>query len=212
MLFIKRKWKFVALIAILAFLLYNSFYFQSLKEKQAGEAGKEFDAEQYAREFWDKLDKKIDKAADAGQFLKLFRWMPSEAIEKYSTKAKHVSSTHFFLLRGGGGVASVAEEGVFICLTEESTEPEILIATGLIFGAAVRNASGLVDSDDFPDSMNYNKASEEINNIVMKRVIPPFIEKAKEGSIVHFVGAAEIFEDEPQISPLRVVPVKLELE
>ncbi len=210
--FIKKKSKYIVLIAILIFLLHNSFYFQNLKEKRADEAKKKFDAEQYAGNFWDKLSRKLDEAADAEQFLTLFRLDPKKAIEKYSTKAKHVSSTHFFLLQGEGRLISATEEGVLICLTEAEAKPEILIATDLIFGAAVRNASGLVDSDDFPDSMNYNKVSEEINNIVMEQVIPPFKDKVKEGSIVHFVGAAEVFEGNPQISPLRVIPIKLELK
>jgi|SRR3972149_4576205 len=210
--FIKKKSKYIVLIAVLIFLLHNSFYFQNLKEKRADEAQKKFDAGKYARNFWDKLSSKLDEATDAKQFLTLFRMDPKEAIEKYSTKAKHVSSTHFFLLQGEGRLVSATEEGVLICLTETEANSEILIPTGLIFGAAIRNASGLVDSDNFPDSMNYNKVSEEINNIVMKQVIPPFKDKARQGSIVHFVGAAEIFEDDPKISPLRVIPIKLEFK
>lgn len=210
--FIKRKWKFVVLIAVLIFVLHNSFYFQNLKEKRADGAQKNFDAEQYARNFWDKLSKKLDETADAKQFLTLFRQDQKKAIEKYSTKTKDVSSTHFFLLQGEGRIVSVTKESLLICLTESEAKPDILIPTGLIFGAAVRNASGLVDSDDFPDSMNYNKVSEEINNIVMKQVIPAFKDKVREGSIVHFIGAAEVFEDNPQISPLRVIPIRLEFK
>ncbi|MGB8225398.1 MAG: DUF2291 family protein [Sedimentisphaerales bacterium] len=208
----KKKSKYIALAAVLVFLLYNSFYFRNLKEKRAEGAQNNFDAEQYARNFWDKLSKKLDETADAKQFLTLFRQDSKKAIEKYSTKAKHVSSTHFFLLQGEGRLISTTKEGVLICLTESEAKPDILIPTGLVFGAAIRNASGLVDSDDFPDSMNYNKVSEEIDNIVMKQVIPAFKDKAKEGSIVHFIGAAEVFEDNPQINPLRVIPIRLEFK
>jgi predicted lipoprotein len=116
------------------------------------------------------------------------------------------------MLQGEGKIVSISEEGVLVCLTTIKTNPEILIATDLIFGNTVRDASGLVDSDYFPDSMNYNKVSEEINKIVMSAVIPPFRNNAKEGLTVHFVGAAEIFESAPQISPLRVVPIKFELK
>lgn len=210
--FIKKKWKYIVLIAILTFLLHNSFYFQNLEKKRAVEANKKFDAEQYAKNFWDELSKKIAQAADAKQFLTLFRLEPNKAIEKYSTKTKHVSSTHFFLLQGDAKVISAGEEGMLICLTKTEANPEILIATDLIFGTAVRNASGLVESDDFPDSMDYNKVSEEINKIVMNEVIPSFRNKVKEGLTVHFVGAAEVFESDPQISPLRVIPIKLELK
>ena len=208
----KKKSKYIVLTVVFILLLYNSFYFQNLKEKQANEAQKNFDAEQYTRTFWDELSRKIDKAANAKQFLTLFHQDSKKAIEKYSTKAKHMASTHFFLLRGEGRIVSTTEEGVLICLNEGGVDSEILIVTELIFGAAVRNASGLVDSDDFPDSMDYNKVSEEINNIVMTQVTPAFKDKAKEGSIVRFVGAAEVFEDDPQINPLRIIPIKLELK
>lgn len=219
------KFRILSIIfaAILVFLLYNSFYVENLGKRRAAKANEEFDAVQYAKSFWDELSSKTAQAADAKQFLMLFRVEPKKAIEKYAAKTRHVSSTHFFLLQGEGKVVSVGQEGVLICLAETEANlvtaerravagPEVLVATDLIFGNAVRDASGLVDSDDFPDSMDYNKVSEEINKIVAKEVIPSFQDKVKEGLTVHFVGAAEIFESNPQISPLRVIPIKLELK
>lgn len=208
--FVERGWKYIVFAAILVFLLDNSLYLENLGKRRSAKADEEFDAGQYARSFWEKLNKTVDRAADAKQFLELFHLDHRTAIEKYSTKTKHVSSTHFFLLRGEGKIVSVSQEGVLVCLAGTKTDPEILIATDLIFGNAVRDASGLVDSDHFPDSMNYNKVSEEIDKIVMNEVIPPFRSNVKEGLTVHFVGASEIFESDPQISPLRVVPIKLE--
>jgi predicted lipoprotein len=209
---IKYRLLIIIFTVFLIFLLCNSFYFGNLGKRQASKAYEKFDAGQYARKFWDELNKKLDQAVDAKHFLELFRLAPDIAIERYSTRTRHVSSTHFFLLQGEGKIVSIGQEGVLICLTEAKVNTEILITTDLIFGNAVRNASGLVDSDDFPDSMDYNKVSEEINNIVMNEVIPSFHDKVKEGLKVHFVGAAEVFESDPQISPLRVIPIKLEVK
>jgi len=210
--FIRRESKYIVAAAIVVLLLCNSFYFENLEKRRAANASKVFDVEQYAKNFWDKLSKKMDEAADAKQFLALFGQDQHKAIEEYSTKTEHVSSTHFFLLQGRGKIVSGGEDGVLISFTETKTYPEILVATDLIFGNAVRDASGLVDSDDFEDSMDYNKVSEHINDIVMNKVIACFRDKAREGATVRFIGAAEIFESDPQISPLQIVPIKLELE
>ena len=106
----------------------------------------------------------------------------------------------------------ITEKGVTLTLEGSGTESDILLATDLIFSNAVRDSSGLVDSDDFPDSMKYNKVSEKINEIVMSQVIVSFRGKVKKGSILKFTGASEVFEDNPQISPLRVIPIHVEIE
>lgn len=209
---VRKRSKYIVVAAVFVFLLCNSFYFEDLRNKRAAEAGNMFDVEQYAKDFWDKLGNKIETAGDAGQLLASLRLDMHKAIEEYSTKTRDVTSTHFFLLQGQGKIVSGGEDGVLISLTEGGSAPEVLIATDLIFGNAVRDASGLVDSDDFEDSMDYNKVSEHINDIVMNEVIACFRDKAREGATVRFIGAAEIFEDDPKINPLRIVPIKLEFK
>lgn len=210
--FLGRKSKYIVAAAIVVLLLYNSFYLENLEKRQAADADKAFDIERYVKDFWDKLSNTMDEAADATQLLGLLRLDVHKAIEEYSTKTGHVTSTHFFLLQGQGRILSVSQDGVLVSLTGTEAAPEILVATDLIFGNAIRDASGLVDSDDFEDSMDYNKVSEHINYIIMNEVIASFRDRARQGATVRFIGAAEIFESDPQISPLRIVPIKVELK
>ena len=210
--FIRNKSKYVVAAAIVVLVLYHSFYFETLEKRQAANTDKAFDIERYVKDFWGKLSNTMDEAADAKQLLGLLRVDVHKGIEEYSTKTGHVTSTHFFLLQGQGKILSVLEDGVLVSLTGTEAAGEILVATDLIFGNAVRDASGLVDSDDFEDSMDYNKVSEHINSIIMSEVIAPFRDTATEGATLRFIGAAEIFEGDPQISPLQIVPIRLELK
>ena len=209
---IRRKSKYIVAAVIVVLLLYHSFYFENLEKRQAADADKAFDIERYVKDFWDKLSNTMDEAADAKQLLELLRLDVHRAIEEYSTKTGHVASTHFFLLQGEGKIVSVSADGVLVSLAGTEAAGEILVATNLIFGNAVRDASGLVDSDDFEESMDYNKVSEHINDIIMNEVIAPFRDRATEGATLRFIGAAEIFEGDPQISPLQIVPIRLELK
>jgi len=123
-----------------------------------------------------------------------------------------ISNVHYYFLAGQGKVLSVNDESAAISIRKPSDIAEIEIATDFIFGHAVRNGTGLIDVSDFSNSQDFNNISEEINTIITKDVLPDFREKIQPGMTVHFTGAAKVPDDETEIVPLRVIPVKLEVE
>ncbi len=68
----------------------------------------------------------------------------------------------------------------------------IKLATEFIYGNAIRDASGLVDVKDFPNTMDLNNISEELNKMVRKTVLPPFKTAVKKGDKIIVTGAIEI--------------------
>jgi len=208
----KRRYKYIPGLLILGLLLSRSCYFERLdKAKEQVQAGS-FDPAVYARDFWDKkLMKNLDRAVDVQALLELLHTDISQAREQYG-RTLGISDVCCFLLSGQGEVVSMTEDGVFVSIESPESDPDIMIATSLIFGNAVRDASGLVDPDEFPNSRDFNSISEQINKIVTTHVIPPFLKKVEKATTIRFVGAAQVSQDEPEIHPLYVIPILLEIE
>jgi len=208
MRFVPVALKYIVVVIAAGVVLYNSVYFKRLDEVKAQSRGQIFNAQEYAEGFWDKLLLRADKATDAELLLKLFRTDMQEAIEKYS-RTLGVADVHFYMIQGVGRVVAIQDDCVVLSLTE--SEGDIAIVTDYILGNAIRDASGLVDVSDFPSTRYFNSISSEINKIVSITVVPLFLEKVEVGGKVRFVGACEVPEDQPQISPLKIVPVVLDI-
>lgn len=208
----KPRFKYVPVILILALLLSRSCHFERLDKAREQVQAESFDPAAYARDFWDnKLMKNLDQAVDAQALLELLNTDIKQAKDKYG-RTLGISSVCCFLLSGQGTVTSMNADGVFVSIRAPWSDPDIVIATSYIFGNAIRDASGLVDASQFPNSRDFNNISEEINKIVTTRVIPSFLERVDKGITARFVGAAQVSEDEPEIHPLYVIPVLLETE
>jgi len=86
------------------------------------------------------------------------------------------------------------------------------LLAGLLFGNTVRDATGLIDASNFPDSRQFNEISTELNRIVEARVIRRLREKSVVGQRIHFAGCAEIPDEGEVASPLPVIPLEFRLE
>jgi predicted lipoprotein len=95
----------------------------------------------------------------------------------------------------------------------DSEQTEIVLVTSMIFGNEILNATGLVKHSQFKRTNEYNAISAEVNRIVESELVPAFLEEAKVGSTVHFIGcSSKISDDDPVPIPMRLVPVKLEVQ
>jgi predicted lipoprotein len=226
----KRKHIFHAVfLGVLLLLLGSSVEFRNLKAKRAEERADRFNPVQYARDFWDhRLDSVLDSAPRADRLIALFNGDMAAAVKKGRTLGE--SRVHTYLLKGEGKIVSLNDDGLCVSVTSPEADPEILICAGsYISGNAVRDASGLIDVSTFSDTMKFNKISFEINKIVVREVIKPFLDKGpRVGMIVRFVGAAEVAEEATQEVPfgarqgdgeskpayhlLKVVAIRLDLE
>ncbi|MHC4117766.1 MAG: DUF2291 family protein [Planctomycetota bacterium] len=213
----KKAGKYTLAIAVLAFLLHRSIYFENLEEVKQQRQREAFNAAEYARDFWDnRLPEVLDEAVEIKELIELFNTNMAQAIERHG-KAPGVSRVYAYLLKGEGTILAISENGLEVSVGEPQTNPDVLIETGFyIPGNAVRDASGVVDVSTFSDTMKFNEIGGEINKIVVTEVIKPFSDKGPtEGSTVRFCGAAQIAQDaaeEDKLRIVRVVPIKLKLE
>ena len=226
----KRVCKYAVAAAVIAFLAYHSIYFKSLEDVKEQQQRKRFNAAQYARDFWDnQLPDVLDKAVDAKDLIELFNANMNEAIRRYG-KTPGVSRIYAYLIKGDGKILTIAEDFMEVSIREPQTNPDIKIMSGFyIPGNAVRDASGLIDVSEFTDTMKFNEISSEINKIVVKEVIRPFLDKKpKAGNTIRFFGATQVDQDAveenlfgqlvssatgtKEFQLVKVVPIRFELE
>lgn len=226
----KKFCKYTVAVVIIGFLLYHSLYFENLQKVKERQRKQAFNAAEYARDFWDsQLPGVLDSALDAGELIELFNTDMAGAVKKYG-KAPGVSRVYAYLLKGSGRIVAAGQEGLKVSIREPQSNPDVLIATGLyIPGNAVRDASGLIDVSEFSNTMKFNEISGEINKIVVKKVIRPFLDKnPATGMTVRFSGASQVAQDATQehlfgqslsdttdvkeFQLLMVVPIRLKLE
>jgi predicted lipoprotein len=121
-----------------------------------------------------------------------------------------MSSVAYFLVQGSGRITKVDKDVIELAF-DSANPPMTALSTGLIFGNAVRDCTGLVNGSDFPNSQDFNDISTELNHIVETKVIPVLKEKASPGKTVHFVGALAMEEGDIPKTPL-ITPVKVAIE
>ena len=226
----KKVCKYAAAAAIIAFLVYHSIYFENLEDIKEQRQRERFNAAEYARDFWDnQLPNVLDKAIDVKELIELFNTNMDEAIRKYG-KAPGISRIYAYLIKGNGKILAIGEDFLEVSIKDPQTNPDIKIMSGFyIPGNAVRDASGIIDVSEFTDTMKFNEISSEINKIVAKEVIKPFLDKKpKVGNTIRFFGATQVAQDASEenlfgqlvnsgtgikeFQLVKVVPIMLELE
>ena len=169
----------------------------------------QFDLKRYVDNFWDNgLPASIEKAPGITLLIDLLKDDPNKAFDDYS-KVLGISQTHYFITKGEGVIRSVDEEDITVRI-DNSTE--VKIATGFIFGNAVRDGSGKVNIDDFLNMTDFNNVSVAINKMVKENVVSVLKRDAAPGMKLEFAGAFEINEENLSIEDIRVIPFSASLK
>lgn len=205
----KKIIRSIVFIAVILFVAYNSVYFKKLDEVKAASAAKQFDAPAYARNFLDKkLLPNLDKAIEINTLLNLVQTTPDRAFTNYS-HALGIGNVRYFLVQGEGTVTAIDENDVTLSIHTDSTHHTITLATEFVYGNAIRDASGLIDINEFSSTMDFNNVSAETNKIIRAEVLPPFKANAKPGNKVKFYGALELNQAHINLENIEVIPIRL---
>ena len=198
-------------LALICWML-PPFHVVSLQQAETAKAQGVFNPEDYAAKFWsERLTPALSKATDAQTVLDAMAKDPKSAATNFG-RTVGVGDAVYFFMRGTGTVVSVEARGVGVSLNGAGAEADMLIKTGLLFGNTVRDATGLLNASEFPNSHDFNDVSIELNRIVESRVISQLKTNAVVGRIIRFAVCAEVSEDDMGERPLKVVPVNMELE
>lgn len=198
------------IIGVLAIIVlgYFSLDIKKLDEYKATNKDTSFDAIEYANLFWEnQLSDCIENAADILVVKNQMEQNPELAFEKYTHKLG-ISKTHYLILHGSGIICSVDEEFLLVTI-DEDTQAEV--ATDFIFGNSLRDGSGKVDINQFLNMTDFNNVSVALNKLVKEKVVSRLKRSAKAGMSIEFTGAAEINEENVDLTKIRVIPISVKL-
>jgi predicted lipoprotein len=188
------------------------FHIRSSKQVKEQIASTQFNATNFIERFWnDQLLQATDRAADVEKVLAMIAVQPQAAREQFG-RSVGISSSYYFFLRGTGRVVSVSDDNIGLSLKAEGDEADVLVPLGLVFGNAVRDGTGLLNSSTFPNAQEFNDIAAGLNNLVETRVLPELQRLAVVGKRVQFVGCVEVADEEQDLNPLKLVPISVKLE
>jgi len=175
----------------------------------AAAGGSTFDAVEYAQEHYESevVPTITENAVDITELLPQIIEDPDAAGEKYGHRAG-VSSPYAYAVSGEGVAEAV--DGTLLPLKIDGVPDDVRVMLQVgpaINGTALRDATGLVDFNDFLNQIEYANAATELNNKVKSDVLADFDAKGAKGKTVRFVGAFA-YGSNPAV--LQVTPVELE--
>ena len=189
-----------------AFPLFHIVPLRAAREQQQQGT---FDPGAFAKDFWSKkLLPATDRAIAITELLNALAQDPSAARQRFG-HSSGVGATTYFFVKGSGHVTGIEQESLRVALEGSPPQPGIELVTGLLFGNTVRDASGLLDVNNFPNSQDFNSLSTELNHIVETQVVPALRERAGVGKAIRFVGCIEL-EEGPVPKTVQIIPVKIE--
>lgn len=206
------RW-FIAIVVIASICwLFPLFHVVTLKTANVEKVAATFNATQFAETFWTaKLLTSLDKTVMADALLPAIQADAAVAKKKFS-RSVGLSEGYFFFVSGSGRVVAVSDDEISLAVTDGSTNAEISLQTGFIFGNALRDGTGLLNASDYPNSQDFNDISAALNHLVETRTLPPLREQAKVGAKISFVGCAEVDDESTDLKPLKVIPIQTKAE
>ena len=206
----KRYIKYLLLIVVIGLVAYKSVYVKKLSGMKVA-TDEKFDAVVISKKLWEeKLPAKLGSAVELGTFIKAAQANPADAFSKY-TNALGIGNYRYALIKVEGVVTNIYEDDITLQVKLGDSLMTAKIATEFIYGNAIRDASGLVDVKDFPNTMDLNNISEELNKMVRKTVLPPFKASVRKGDKVIVTGAIEIHKEHIKWNELEIIPVQLQI-
>ena len=207
-----KKWlKYIVLIAVAGLLAYNSVYFKKLDAKKEV-AEMDMKPAEFAQKFWaTKFSASLDSAVEINRFVKMLQENPKDVFEKYS-KTQGIGNVSYFLVKAEGVITDVNEGNVIVMARSGAAELPVKLNTGIYFGNAVRDVTGLISMGDFSNTMDFNSVSSELNKILRTQVVLPFKTKAVKGTTVQFVGCAEINREQINTVDIQLLPVRINIK
>jgi predicted lipoprotein len=188
------------------------FHIRSLRAIRTTQAGTQFNVTNFVADFWkDKLLVAAEHATEATKIVVAIALNPQKAREQYG-RSVEIGSTYYFFLRGTGRVVSVSDDSIGISVKQEGNSADVSVPLGLVFGNALRDGTGLLNSSDYPNSQQFNDLAAGLNHLVETQVLPKFQNAAKIGNRVQFAGCAEVTDEDQDLRPLKLVPIYIKTE
>jgi len=201
----------VVIVAIIAFLLYNSVYIMSLTEREEQLKSQTFDPEAAIKQFrTESAALMAEKALALDEFDRLLVNNPEELIENHGNTLG-IGAPYSIVVSGEAEIIDISDELLKITSPDISGNVEYFIRISSIFSNTIREASGMFALDKFETTMDFNLVTLELNSYVENEVVEPVRQQFTKGAKVTFTGAADVSLKKLPVKNIEIVPVKLML-
>lgn len=172
----------------------------------ASDPENDFDAVGFAEAFW--AERLIPAATDAASATQVVAALSEDPAKAGSQHGHRVGVSRGFLLfiQGVGVVKSADDSGILLQLDGGG---ETRLSKKRVFGATIRDATGLLRGDEAPGSREFNQVASELNRIAAERAIAE-LANAASGDRLRFAGCAKVTSPTSYKPPLEVIPVLVE--
>jgi predicted lipoprotein len=206
------RWAIVIAVIACICWLFPLFHIVSFSTAKAEKVAVTFNAAQFAENFWtNRLLPSLDKSVNAATLISAIQSDPSAAKKKFS-RSVGLSESYFYFVSGSGRVVAVSDDGISLAVMSGGTNAEISLQSGLVFGDAVRDGTGLLNASSYPNSQDFNDISAALDHIIETRVLPALRQQAKVGAKISFAGCAEVDDESTDLKPLKIVPIQTKAE
>ena len=201
--------KYILILLVIGLLGYKSIYIKKLSGVK--KAGDTFDAVTFSKKIWDeKLPAKLDSAIALTTLIPAIEKNPADAFAKYSN-AMGIGNYRYSLVKVTGVATTINEDEIILEVKQADSLMTVKLATEYVYGNAIRDASALVDINNFTNAMDLNNISEELNKIVRTSVLPPFKKMIKQGDTIEVTGAVEINKEHIKLNELELIPIRIKI-
>lgn len=202
--------KYGLLLAIAGLLGYKSVYFEKLSTRKNNTVVA-FDAAAFSKKLWaEQMPAKMDSAIALSVLIDAITKSEADAFNKY-TNALAVGNYRYALVKFEGVVTDVKEDEVLVSVKHNDSLLDVKLATEFVYGNAIRDASGLLQVKDYPNTSDLNNISEELNKIIRLSVLPAFKKTVKKADKISGVVAVEINKEHIHWQGLELLPVRLQI-
>jgi predicted lipoprotein len=192
--------------------VFPPFRLHSFKAVRQAQLSQQFNAADFVDHFWrERLLPATERASEATQVLAALAVGPARVREQFG-RTVGVSSAYFLFVRGSGRVVSATDENIGLSLKPEGDVADVVVPLGLVFGNAVRDGTGLLDSSSYPNAQEFNDISAALNQRVETNVLPQWQQLAKVGQRIQFAGCVEVADEDSDLGPLKLVPLTVKPE
>jgi predicted lipoprotein len=198
--------KYIGYGVLIVVVLILSVDVKNLDEVRAAETDEnEFDAAEYAQNFWEnQLPGSLENAVNLGELIEQLENNFDQTAE--TGQMIGISDSRYFLVQDSGVIINISEDQIEV---ELESSDVITLASGYIFGNTVRNALSEIEIGEFVNMTQFNRVSIEMNAIVENQVVSQLQEEAEVGRQVEFTGALSINVENRDLESLRIVPLSI---
>ncbi|MEL1253636.1 DUF2291 family protein [Flavobacterium sp. DGU38] len=202
----KKKYVYILAFLIIAILGYNSVYFKKLSDIK--KAKKEsFDFKTFADSIYYKGILKSKKTIALTDLITSIKTNQEAAFTKHGNRLG-IGNSAYFMIKSTGKIIDI-KDGIYTIADEKNGV--VFIDTKYIFGNDLRDASGLVKLTDFKTNAQFNKVSENLNEIV-RNEIPKQTKNVKIGDSISFSGAVKLNKKQTLFTDLLIIPSQIKLQ